>query len=287
MAFFKFRKGVDEPAPPPPMAESVEDLRKRARHRLIGASVLVLLGVVGFPMLFDSQPRPIAVDIPIEIPDKNAQKPSTAASTAASATPMIVETEAESKPVAPLPAPAPRPAAATVPAAAPVVAPVAAPVAAPVPRPTVVAVAPPPKTTPPPVPTPKTQTSPEPKPHAMPVEKPIDKPVDKPVKKEPVPVDNGAKARALLDGKAADAPAANAENGRFVIQVGAFSDANKAQDVRNKLERAGLKTYTQVVQTKDGARTRVRVGPVATRVDADKLVERIHKLDLPASVLSL
>ena len=36
---------------------------------------MVLVGVVGFPLLFDTQPRPIAVDIPIEIPGKNTVKP--------------------------------------------------------------------------------------------------------------------------------------------------------------------------------------------------------------------
>ena len=44
-------------------------MRKRAKHRLIGAAVLVLAGVIGFPLLFDNQPRPISVDIPIEIPE--------------------------------------------------------------------------------------------------------------------------------------------------------------------------------------------------------------------------
>ena len=60
MAFFKFRKGGDEhaTAAPAPATESVEAMRTRARHRLIGASVLVLVGVIGFPLLFDSQPRP-------------------------------------------------------------------------------------------------------------------------------------------------------------------------------------------------------------------------------------
>ena len=48
MAFFKFRKNADEQHPPAAAAESVEALRKRARHRLIGAAVLVLLGVIGF-----------------------------------------------------------------------------------------------------------------------------------------------------------------------------------------------------------------------------------------------
>ena len=56
-------------------AESVDDMRRRARHRLIGAAVLVVLGVIGFPILFDTQPRPIPVDVPIEIPDRNQVAP--------------------------------------------------------------------------------------------------------------------------------------------------------------------------------------------------------------------
>ncbi|EER58948.1 sporulation domain protein, partial [Acidovorax delafieldii 2AN] len=82
MAFFKFRwPGQSEQADKPAkrsrsaQAESIEVMRRRARHRLIGAAVLVLLGVVGFPLLFDTQPRPVPVDIPIEIPDRNKVAP--------------------------------------------------------------------------------------------------------------------------------------------------------------------------------------------------------------------
>ena len=76
MALFKLRKKkVDEPVAASSPAESVEVMRRRARHRLIGAVVLVLTGVIGFPLLFDTQPRPVAVDIPIEIPDRNKDKP--------------------------------------------------------------------------------------------------------------------------------------------------------------------------------------------------------------------
>src|SRR3954463_14939868 len=75
MAFFKFRKGADDAPAATVQPESVETLRRRARHRLIGAGVLVLVGVIGFPLLFDTQPRPVAVDIPIEIPDRNKPKP--------------------------------------------------------------------------------------------------------------------------------------------------------------------------------------------------------------------
>ena len=75
MALFKTRKGGDEPQATHRQPESVEAIRTRARHRLIGAGVLVLIAVVGFPVLFDTQPRPIAVDIPIQIPDRNKAKP--------------------------------------------------------------------------------------------------------------------------------------------------------------------------------------------------------------------
>ncbi|MEN9436184.1 MAG: hypothetical protein RIR09_839, partial [Pseudomonadota bacterium] len=60
-----------------------------------------------------------------------------------------------------------------------------------------------------------------------------------------------------------------------------------AREVRLKLERAGLKTYTQVVTPKEGKRIRVRVGPFATKNDAEKAAEKIKKLDLPAGVLEL
>jgi DedD protein len=72
-----------------------------------------------------------------------------------------------------------------------------------------------------------------------------------------------------------------------VVQVGAFSDAAKLHEVRQKLEKAGLKTYTQVVETKDGKRTRVRVGPFATQADADKAATRIKALTLSAAVLKM
>src|SRR5687768_7481045 len=82
MALFKSRKGGDETAAPTGSSsklrqptESIEAMRRRAKHRLIGAAVLVLLAVIGFPLLFDTQPRPISVDIPIDIPDRNKAKP--------------------------------------------------------------------------------------------------------------------------------------------------------------------------------------------------------------------
>lgn len=291
MAFFKFRKGGDEHATPAPAPESVEAMRTRARHRLIGASVLVLLGVIGFPLLFDSQPRPISVDIPIEIPDKNTVKPlATAATQVKPATDVVVESDAGKevvvKPTAPIAAPVVKPAAVAPAVTAPAAAAsraatgsvssgaASSPSAKPAAKPDVV--------------------KPEAKPAEKPVAKPTEKPADKPADKPPVRTDDGAKAQALLEGrdtatpKPASAPVAAAvASARFVVQIGAFSDAAKAHEARVKLEKAGMKTYTQVVNPAEGKRIRVRVGPFGSKGDADKTADKIRKLDLPASVLEL
>jgi DedD protein len=95
MAFFKFRKNSDAPTGAPVQPESVERMRQRAKHRLIGASVLVLIGVIGFPLMFDKQPRPIAVDTPIDIPDKNKVLP------------LAIPAPSASQPALPVAAPAP------------------------------------------------------------------------------------------------------------------------------------------------------------------------------------
>ena len=75
--------------------------------------------------------------------------------------------------------------------------------------------------------------------------------------------------------------------GRFVVQIGAFSDDAKARDARGKVEKLGLKTYTQAVETPSGKRVRVRVGPYATKAEADRAAARIKSDGLPAAVLSL
>ncbi len=239
MAFFKFRKGGDDSPAAAPQAESVEALRRRARHRLIGAAVLVLLGVVGFPLLFDTQPRPVAVDIPIQIPDRNSAKP--------------------------LPAPAAAPKAqASQPATG--IAPVA-----------VGAV-----NTPAPAPEAKPQAAPATV--AAAPQAAASKPAV--AKAEPAPAP-AKTVTAKAEPESRTKPAAADADGRFVVQVGAFSDVGKARETRLKVEKAGLKTYTHVAETKEGRRIRVRVGPFATRAEADKAAGKIKDLDLPAAILTL
>jgi len=261
VAFFKFRKNGAEQSGPTPAPESLDVLRKRARHRLIGASTLVLLGVVGFPLLFDSQPRPVAVDIAIDIPDKAkapALTPSPASAAAASAAPKASDAASV----------------AGVAAVSTLAIKAAAPASAPA---STLAPLPPPET--------KASAKSEPKALAMPEPKVTAKPEAKPAVKADEKVQSSGKAQALLDGKDAAKPAAAAK--RYAVQVGAFADDKKAHEVRTTLEKAGIKTYTQVLTTADGKRTRVRVGPWENKAEADKAAEKIKKLNLSASVLEL
>jgi DedD protein len=92
----------------------------------------------------------------------------------------------------------------------------------------------------------------------------------------------------LLEAKPASAaPASAATSGRFVVQVGAFTDAAAAKEARAKVEKLGMKSYTQVAETPSGARTRVRVGPFATRDEAERAAARLKAAALPTVILTL
>ena len=260
MALFKSRKKkVDEPVAAASPAESIEVMRRRARHRLIGAVVLVLVGVVGFPLLFDTQPRPVAVDIPIEIPDRNKVKP---------LPPLPAEPAAAGKvsqappPVVPAPA-APPPVAKAEPAPAPAPAPVEA---KPAPAEKAAKAEPP------------VEKKPEAKPEAQ------AKAETKAEPRSETKVADSAKAKALLEGKSVDTGAAGA---RYVVQVGAFAEKDKARQAQQKLQKAGLTNYTNVAETKNGTRIRVRAGPFASKAEADQAAQKIKGLDLPAAILAL
>jgi DedD protein len=136
-----------------------------------------------------------------------------------------------------------------------------------------------------PTPAPVAVAKPQPKPETRPEPKTVGK--AEPVKATATAPDDGAKARALLEGKPAVESGPAAAEGRFVVQVGAFADPAKARETRLRVEKAGLKTYTHVAETKDGKRIRVRVGPFANRSEADKAAEKIKGLDLPAAILTL
>lgn len=261
--------------------------KKRARRRLIGAVALTLAVVIVLPMVLDSEPKPLNEDIAIQIPSKDQPAGSTAQAAAtdtrqAAAASALDQKEEIVEPasIAPEPATAATPAAPAVAAAAPVAAP---------------------------------------KVVEKPAEKTIEKPAPKveekkpaqaaPERKEephkeaarhasaatPAPAavtggDDAARALAILEGKtgAAAAPAEKkpaAAGGKFVIQVAALATQDKVNELRNKLSAAGIHSYTQKIATQAGDRTRIRVGPFASREEAERMGGRIKKLGLNATIV--
>lgn len=249
--FQRRNSGADVPPRPTETGDAITAARTRARRRLMGAAVLVMAGVIGLPLVFETQPRPIPVDIPIEIPRKDG----------APALPMPPARPAATKASAPLAVPreeALPQVAVDVPRVA------AAPASAAVTKPATPVVEPPKKAV--------AETRP---PAAIPA---------------PAPAPESARAKALLEGKESAKPAATAakpDAGRFVVQVGAFADATAAREMRGKVERLGLKSYMQVVETSSGNRTRVRAGPFDSRDEAEKALAKAKAAGLNAVVLTL
>ena len=333
MAFFKFRQRgqpsqpeptrgrgrKNEPAAPGPQ-ETIDTLRRRARHRLIGAAVLVGLAIIGFPLLFDTQPRPVAVNAPITIPDKDKVAPlrtpdpvpaaaslgereemvsgavaprggeRTASASAAAVAP--ARRASAEKPAVPTRDARPDAAAADARAKAEEAARLKAEEAARAKA---------------------AQAKREEEAKAAQARRDDDRSqaqTDAQAKREEAARakreqearakreaelrakrEEAARARALLEGRgtpSADKPAAaDAKGGRFIVQVGAFADDSAVREARQKAERAGVKTYTQTVETSAGKRIRVRAGPFSSREDADKAAGALKKAGLGGSVLSL
>ena len=279
-SFFKRKKTEDE-APPAPVASprtgrrgaakplpeaassrtqaphesaAVTQARIHARRRLIGAAVLLLLGVLLFPLVFETQPRPLRMDLPMVVaPGKAGGAPGaapvaapapavTAAATSTSATAATSTGAAPAPPVRPAP-PMIIETAEPEPQAAPQTAPQAAS-----------------------------------RPAALPAAPPAARPASAPARAASKPAATAA---------AAAAPASPDASGRFVVQVGAFADDATVRQTRQKVEKMGLKTYTQEVSTDAGKRVRVRVGPFATRDEASQVLNKLKGAGLPGAVLTL
>ncbi len=232
--------------------------KKRARRRLIGATALVLAAVIGLPMIFDSEPKPLSDDIEIQIPSRDkteaaASRPMPLPPDAAPAEPRAdargdtkpdtkSDSKSDTKPDSKSAAKAD----------APLDLPTVKPAADAKPQPDAVAKAVPPASTD------RKPATVEKKPAAA--EK-------KPVAEEKKPADAG--------------------KARFVIQVAAVSSHTKADDLQNRLKKAGIKSYSQKVSTKDGERYRIRVGPFGSREEADRMRGRLAALGLSGTVQPL
>ncbi|MBO9331115.1 sporulation protein [Achromobacter sp. HZ01] len=255
MGFFKRKDPADQAqssrrAAVPSEVQAAE-LRGRARRRLAGAVALVLAAVIILPMVLDSQPEPVADNIPIRVPERNTpfQPQVSEPQVAAPETPAPADAApAEPVPEPPAVASVQPPATATPPAAQP---------------------ATPPATPPKPVTPPKPEAKPEPKPATPP--------------KQDSRSDDGARALALLEGRAEPAPKPAAKpaatKGNFVLQIAAYTTSEDAQSRRSKLHQAGVTNAFVEQATINGKQQyRLRVGPFPSREAAQAAQARLRTL---------
>ena len=258
----------------------VQLARTRARQRLVGALVLLAVGVIGFPLLFETQPRPMSPDMPIEVmrPDGSAA-PKAAQATPAKVLPLNLPpadagvetavTAAAAPPSAPVtastaPTVSTASTTATASASAPTRPPSAAGQAQSTVAPVVLAAAP------------RVAAS-----AVVPAAKAS---AAAPRVAASAPPRAAASAAQAV---AAEAAASAPGPGRFVVQAGAYTEPTKLREARQKVERLGLKTYTQVIENDAGKRTRVRVGPFATRQEAEAVAAKVKATGLQVNVLTL
>jgi cell division septation protein DedD len=90
--------------------------------------------------------------------------------------------------------------------------------------------------------------------------KPVPPPAAKPVAVAPKP---------------AEPPKPAASGTGFAVQLGAFSNAADANALRDRARGAGFSAFVEQIRTDKGTLSRVRVGPVANRSDADRLKTQV------------
>ena len=220
-------------------------------------AVLVGAGVLCFPWLFETQPRPMSPDIRI-VPAAPQAGGSDVSARAVSGR-VAVSAAATGARVAPAPSPSPALEAQRESVATPekVVSDEAA--EKPVVKPAERAAE-------------KPVQKPAEKPAEKPAQKPAQKLAEKPAEKPPAKPDAKSDTKVLT---------------RYVVQFGAFADANAARETRQKAERLGLKTYAQQVDTPAGKRVRVRLGPFSDRAEAEKALATLRKGGLTGAILTL
>ncbi len=260
---------------PDPIEPQLDELRRRARRRLIGAIVLALAAAVLVPVLLESDPKPLGEDVSVRIPpvddskfvsklaDKGkapAEQPIVANATTESpkaepATP-LASAAAQATPAKDVGAPAPVPSRALTQAEQRVISPQAKPASAtegPGASATAASKAPAPVTG-------GTAAPIAESPKAVDATK-VTK-VEDPAKPAAVP-------------KAADAPKsaepAAAGAGAYSVQLAAFADDKGANSLVAKLKRAGHPAYTEPYETSRGRVWRVRVGPYPSREAAESV----------------
>ena len=81
------------------------------------------------------------------------------------------------------------------------------------------------------------------------------------------------------------APAKTAPAKSIYINAGLFANPDNARNALAKLQAAGLPAFAQELETSQGTRTRIRVGPMFTPAQAEATIQQIKALNLDAALV--
>ncbi|MGE5337929.1 MAG: SPOR domain-containing protein [Gemmatimonadota bacterium] len=95
-----------------------------------------------------------------------------------------------------------------------------------------------------------------------------------------------AKAPAASANTTASSNPAASGSAHFALQAAALSSEAAARDLLARLKKEGFSPYTEKISTRQGDRIRVRVGPYATRDEAEQARTRLKALGIQAEVVS-
>lgn len=256
--------------------------KQRARRRLIGASALVLAAIIGLPMVFDSEPKPFSDDIAIQIPARDApavrqsapRLPPLDLSPPANTVPLIEKPSVFVEPAAPAKIEAP---VSAVKNNLPDAVEAEKEVKKEVVQKEVVKDSP------------KESSKENKKDSTKDITKDSSKVASKDNAKDKANDKSNNKATNKAENSKTQSDSKNAKSNRdlpirYVLQVATVANKAKADELQEKLKKAGIKSYSQKIPTSSGDRIRLRVGPFVNKEEAEKMRARLRKLGLNGSL---
>ncbi|MFZ9678774.1 MAG: SPOR domain-containing protein [Quisquiliibacterium sp.] len=90
----------------------------------------------------------------------------------------------------------------------------------------------------------------------------------------------------LARAQEAQTPPADPKAGGFIVQVGAFASDKSAAEQIDRTSKAGFKAYRETIKTAQGERIRVRIGPYATRDEADKARDKLRAAGIESVLIA-
>jgi DedD protein len=107
----------------------------------------------------------------------------------------------------------------------------------------------------------------------------------KPAPKE-IPAAKPAEAKVKPAAETRATESTKSRTSKILLQAAALSTDAAAQDLSERLRKAGFAPFTEKVDTADGVRFRVRVGPYATRDEAQRAQARLRALGVSATLVA-